>query len=134
VVAGLCEMGKTVVLITHDTEEAYRLADRAAVVTARQLVALGTPDELAARTSAGPSVISFLRPAGIGSADLPPLDGEVEVANGRVVVRSTALTGDLHAVTGWASTRGIELEGLQLERGSFEDTYLELIGVGEGRG
>jgi hypothetical protein len=45
-----------------------------------------------------------------------------------------ALTGDLHVLTGWASARGVELDGLQLERGSFEDTYLELIGAGEGRG
>ncbi|MFU8841023.1 MAG: ABC transporter ATP-binding protein [Nitriliruptoraceae bacterium] len=134
VVAGLCDIGKTVVLTTHYMEEAYRLADRVAVVADGRLVALGTPDELAARTAAGRSVLSFLLPAGVGSADLPRLDGEVEVTDERVVVRSTSLTEDLHTVTGWASTRGVELDGLQLERGSFEDTYLELIGAGEGRG
>ncbi len=45
------------------------------------------------------------------------------------MVRSRSLTSDLHVVTGWAGTRGVELEGLALERGSFEDTYLELIGA-----
>jgi ABC-2 type transport system ATP-binding protein len=134
VVAGLCDIGKTVVLTTHYMEEAYRLADRVAVVAGGRLVALGTPDELAARTAAGRSVLSFLLPAGVGSADLPSLDGEVEVADERVVVRSASLTEDLHAVTGWATTRGVELDGLQLQRGSFEDTYLELIGAGDGRG
>jgi ABC-2 type transport system ATP-binding protein len=134
VVAGLCDVGKTVVLTTHYMEEAYRLADRVAVVAGGRLVALGTPDELAARTAAGRSVLSFLLPAGVGSADLPSLDGEVEVADERVVVRSASLTEDLHTVTGWAGTRGVELDGLQLERGSFEDTYLELIGAGDGRG
>jgi ABC-2 type transport system ATP-binding protein len=134
VVAGLCDVGKTVVLTTHYMEEAYRLADRVAVVAGGELAALGTPDELAARTSAGRSVLTFLLPAGVGSADLPSLDGEVEVEDDRVVVHSTSLTKDLHTVTGWAGARGVELDGLQLERGSFEDTYLELIGAGGGRG
>ena len=134
VVAGLCEVGKTVVLTTHYMEEAYRLADRVAVVARGELVALGTPEELVARTSAGRSALSFVLPAGVSGAELPQLDGEVELDDQRVVVRSLALTADLHTVTGWAGARGIELDGLALERGSFEDTYLELIGAGEDRG
>jgi ABC-2 type transport system ATP-binding protein len=134
VVAGLCDGGKTVILTTHYMEEASRLADRVAVVAGGRLVALGTPDELVARTAAGRSVLSFVLPAGVGRADLPTLDGEVDLLDDRVVVRSTALTGDLHTLTGWARARGAALDDLQLERGSFEDTYLELIGAGEGRG
>jgi len=134
VVAGLCEVGKTVVLTTHYMEEAYRLADRVAVVARGELVALGTPEELVARTSAGRSVLRFLLPTGVSGSELPQLDGEVELEDQRVVVRSLALTADLHTVTGWAGARGIELDGLALERGSFEDTYLELIGAGEDRG
>ncbi len=134
VVAGLCEVGKTVILTTHYMEEAYRLADRVAVVARGELVALGTPEELAARTSAGRSVLSFLLPAGLEEVDLPPLAGEVALEDQRVVIRSLSLTADLHAVTGWAATREVELDGLALQRGSFEDTYLELIGAGEDRG
>lgn len=133
VVAGLCELGKTVVLTTHYMEEAYRLADRVAVVAGGELVALGTPDELAARTSAGRSVLTFRLPTSLDAAELPTLKGDIEVEVDRVVVRSDALTADLHTVTGWASERGIELEGIQLQRGSFEDTYLELIGAEVGR-
>jgi ABC-2 type transport system ATP-binding protein len=134
VVAGLCDMGKTVVLTTHYMEEAYRLADRVAVIAGGQLAALGTPEQLVARTAVGRSVLTFVLPSGVSGADLPRLDGAVELVDGRVEVRSSSLTGDLHLLTGWASARGVELEGLQLERGSFEDTYLELIGAGEGRG
>lgn len=134
VVAGLCDIGKTVVLTTHYMEEAYRLADRVAVIAGGQLVALGAPDELVARTSAGRSVLSFVLPTTVLASELPGVAGEVELVDGRVVVRSTALTEDLHTLTGWAAERGLDLDGLQLERGSFEDTYLELIGAGEGRG
>lgn len=134
VVAGLCDIGKTVVLTTHYMEEASRLADRVAVVAGGELVALGTPEELTSRTAAGRSVLTFPLPTGVSATDLPSLHGEVEVREDRVVVNSAALTADLHAVTGWAAARGVELDGLQLERGSFEDTYLELIGAGESRG
>jgi ABC-2 type transport system ATP-binding protein len=53
VVASLCDVGKTVLLTTHYMEEAYRLADRVAVVAAGRLVALGTPDELVDLTAGG---------------------------------------------------------------------------------
>ncbi len=39
---------KTVVLVTHDVEEAFVLADRVAVLAAGSLVQVGTPDEIRA--------------------------------------------------------------------------------------
>jgi ABC-2 type transport system ATP-binding protein len=39
-----------------------------------------------------------------------------------------ALTGALHALTGWARARGDELEGLAVTRPSLEDVYLRLTG------
>ena len=32
----------------------------------------------------------------------------------------------LHALTGWALERGVELRGLEVDRPSLEDVYLEL--------
>ncbi len=52
-------------------EEAYRLADRVAVVARGEVVALGTPDGLVARTSAGRSVLTFLLPAGSAAPTSP---------------------------------------------------------------
>src|ERR1700759_1752571 len=46
VVRSLCELGKTVFLTTHSMDEAQSLANRVAVMSAGQIIASGTPDEL----------------------------------------------------------------------------------------
>jgi ABC-2 type transport system ATP-binding protein len=43
---------------------------------------------------------------------------------------SSDTTADLHALTGWAITRGVRLEGLQVNPPSLEDVYLELTDEG----
>ena len=70
VVASLRDLGKTVFLTTHYMEEAQALADRVAIIAHGQIVAQGSPGELAGRGDAA-ARISFRLPAGVASADLP---------------------------------------------------------------
>jgi iron(III) transport system ATP-binding protein len=58
--------GATVVLVTHDQEEALSLADRVAVVDAGRVVQVGPPDDVY-RRPATPFVARF-----VGDADLVP--------------------------------------------------------------
>jgi ABC-2 type transport system ATP-binding protein len=129
VVAGLCQGGKTVLLTTHYMEEAYRLADRVAVVAAGRVVAHGTPDELVDQTAGARAVISFRLPDEVSADELPRIDGELSVDGPAVEVRSAVPTSDLQALTGWATARGLEFDQLRLHRRSFEEAYLELVGA-----
>ena len=129
VVAGLCDTGKTVLLTTHYMEEAYRLADRVAVIAEGRLLALGTPDELMDQAAGDRAVISFRLPVELTEHQLPHLDGEASVDGEEVEIHTPVPTRDLAALTRWAMEHDVELEGLRLQRASFEDAYLDLVGA-----
>jgi ABC-2 type transport system ATP-binding protein len=106
-IAGLGELGKTVVLTTHYMDEAQRLADRVAIVAQGEVVARGTPEDLGDRESR-PATISYR------------LNGE------QVRVETDDPVRALNDLTGRALSEGLELEGLEVSRPSLEDVYLEL--------
>jgi ABC-2 type transport system ATP-binding protein len=129
-VAGLRDLGKTVLLTTHYMEEAQFLADRVAVINRGVVVADDTPDRLGDRGSL-PTRISFHVPpgglppgmAGIeGITVAPESHGEPATAS----FESGAPTADLARLTGWAVEAGIELESLEVRRPTLEDVYLDL--------
>ena len=124
-IRALCAEGRTVVLTTHFMDEAQALADRVAVMRAGELVAQGPPSELAGRDTA-PAEIRFQLPAGITAADLPQLEAAVTVEGSAVLLATERPTATVHAVTGWAVERGLDLPGLTVERPSLEDVYLSL--------
>jgi ABC-2 type transport system ATP-binding protein len=105
-VRSLRTLGKTVLLTTHYLDEAQQLADRVAVLRAGEIVKLGRPSELTARSRAQ---VRYLQ------------DGE------EVVFDTDEPTKALHELTADAVARGIELEGLEVRRATLEDVYLELV-------
>jgi ABC-2 type transport system ATP-binding protein len=122
----LRSLRKTIVLTTHYMEEAQRLADRVAVITAGRIVAEGEPSTLAGREF-GTAVVTFRRPEGVDLRELPfPRDVELEQQDGRVTFRTVAPTRALRELVVWASDRDRELEGLTVTRPSLEDVYLDL--------
>jgi ABC-2 type transport system ATP-binding protein len=127
VIGGLRELGKTVFLTTHYMEEAEHLADRIAVIAEGRIVAEGAPRTLGDRHLSG-AEITFALPSGLGVSDLPAAlaSRAQENGGGRVIVRSTTVTADLHVLAGWALERGVELDDLEVRRPTLEDVYLKL--------
>ncbi len=125
-VGNLRTLDKTVLLTTHYMDEAEHLADRVAVIVHGRLVALGTPEELAAASKAL-SIMSFRLPPGFEAGDLPALDGAL-IHEGVEWRLSTANpTRSLNLLTSWAVERGVEVPSLAVNRPSLEDTYLALV-------
>ncbi len=125
VVAGLRDLGVTVVLTTHYMEEAERLADRIYVLVDGAVRAEGTPATLGGRDCAA-ATIALSQP---GGADLPValLRRMHATSEGRLELRTTAPARDLRALAGWAVDAGVELYDIEVRRPTLEDVYLELI-------
>lgn len=125
VVAGLRELGKTILLTTHYMDEAQALADRVAVIVAGEIVAVGAPAELGGRETA-PARIRVTLPADVALPALPALEGAPERAGEHVELRTHAPLEALHTLTGWALAKGQTLPGLDVSQPSLEDVYLKL--------
>jgi ABC-2 type transport system ATP-binding protein len=132
-VDGLRALGKTVLLTTHYMDEAEHLADRVAVIVRGRLVAVGTPEELAAAGETA-SILSFRLPPGVEATDLPPLDGEFVREGLEWQLPTPHPTRSLSVLTSWAVDRGIEVPSLSVSRPSLEDTYLALVGQADADG
>ena len=106
-IAGLRDLGKTVLLTTHYMDEAQRLADRVAILARGEIVAAGTPEDLGDRRSR-PTTITYR------------LDGE------EVSVQTQTPVATLHELTGRAVEQGLELDGLEVTQPNLEEIYLSL--------
>ena len=118
-IAGLRELGKTILLTTHYMDEAERLSDCLAVIADGRIVAGGTVTSL--REQRTGTVITFRAASGI-------LDGleSRRLDDGRVTIETDEPTRVLHQLTSRAADAGLQLEELRVAPVSLEDIYLEL--------
>jgi ABC-2 type transport system ATP-binding protein len=125
-IARLRRAGVTVLLTTHELEEAERTADRIVIIDRGRVVASGTPAEL----TSGGSQTYFEATAGIDTVALSEALGAVvtEPTTGEYVVAcppSPVLTASL---TAWLAERDINMTGLRAGKERLEDVFLRVTG------
>jgi ABC-2 type transport system ATP-binding protein len=126
---------RTVILTTHDMEEADKLADRVAIIDRGRLLVLDTPKGL--KEADGGEEILELR---FEEAD----PGRVEALARSLAARGFALSqapGQFHvmakevvagiaSVTEASAAAGLTIEDLRIRRRSLEDVFMSLTGRG----
>jgi ABC-2 type transport system ATP-binding protein len=126
VVAGLRDDGVTVVLTTHDLDEAERLADHVVILDHGLVVAAGSPDEL---RSADVAEVRFGAPAGLQVSELATHLGAPvrEVTDGEYLVQAEGTPALVAALTAWLADRDLALADLRAGRQRLEDVFLRLV-------
>ena len=136
IIEGVRRRGRTVVLTTHNMEEAERLCGRVAVVDHGRIVGLDTPASLIAAHAPG-TTIEFDAPFGVEKRLLASLDGVDRVtANGRVAVSTRApervLRQLLDPTAPWLlrgdEDRDVMIGDLRVHQGTLEDVFIALTG------
>jgi ABC-2 type transport system ATP-binding protein len=121
--------GHTVLLTTHNIDEAERLCDRIAIMNQGRIVAAGTPLELIARSTAATSVfVSTVQPIDRNVlADIPGI-GDVAIEDAGFRFSAVEVTRTLAALMERLNARGIELGELHVQKATLEDVLIELTG------
>lgn len=133
VISAFQDAGRTVLMSTHDMDEAAKLCNRVAVIVAGKIVALGSPDELT-RAYGSRSTVSFTVPtmehvqlvramADVGELVFEPQKSGVRV---RVVTDSA---DDL--VRKATFNLGLQAREFSVQHGTLEDAFLDLARSGE---
>ena len=126
------DRGITVLLSTHDMQEATELCDRVGILAGGRLRAVGTPDELM-RDRIGGATVSFVIDEAVDLASLRHYLGTSEVSvdvtgsGTRVVVRTSDPDDVVRKLTFSPTLRA---RGFHVQLRTLEDVYLELTGDG----
>lgn len=116
----MVDRGKTVLLTTHYLQEADALADRVAVINKGEIVAVGTPGEIKAKTS-GKRIRCI---TSLSLATLRQLPGVREVKEDREAVEIHA--GEAESIVRELLARDANLSGLEVTSAGLEEAFLAL--------
>ncbi len=123
--------GVTVLVTTHELDEAERVADRVLIVDRGRLVAAGTPAEL--REAAPVEEVRFAATGGLDVSGLAEAVGAPveEVTPGEYRVAAAGTPAMVATITGWLAERDVVLHDLRAGRQRLEDVFLRLTDPGD---
>jgi ABC-2 type transport system ATP-binding protein len=125
--------GVTIVLTTHNMDEAERLADLVHVIDRGRMVASGTPFELTRGTGHStirlvltepfpPGAPESLRQALGADTDVRPINDQ------SLLITGPADASTLATVSSWCAEHGVLPESLSLGQRTLEDVFLQITG------
>jgi ABC-2 type transport system ATP-binding protein len=134
-VAALHADGVTVVLTTHDMDEATKLCDRVGIVDHGKLLTLDTPDELTKNLPGSNTVSVSVSPNGHDSAKITQVLSEVdgaqrveEIGNMFRVYTDADTSVTLPAVLNVLRDLDVTVSDVAIGKPSLEDVFIHLTG------
>ena len=124
---------KTVVLTTHNTDEADRMSDRIAIIDNGRLLRIDTPENLKKTAGAG-DVLEFtvqtdegtdLRESGI---DFQTITRNVTIVGSNILIRELNAIELIPAVTATLREKGFTCSEIKMRANTLEDVFIQLTG------
>jgi len=129
IIAGLSATGKTVLLSTHNLEEAGSLCDQIGILHEGRIIANASPAALIARSSANPRV-SFHTALPLDPPRVATLPGVLNHSpqGNSWVVGTNDVNQTISALVRELAAADNELLDLHIQRPTLEDVFIELTG------
>jgi ABC-2 type transport system ATP-binding protein len=124
---------KTVILTTHNMDEADRLADRVAIIDRGKLLLIDTPQNLK-RTIGDGDVLELVLANGnqttidLFVSDLTRSGMNVKISSNSVLIRHQYIVEKLAWIKSTAEELGLSLAELKIRENSLEDVFIHLTG------
>ena len=126
-IEGMKRDGHTVLITTHQLEEAEALCDRIAIIDRGKVIAADTPRAIMARSQALQAVTLVTTPPvdREALASLPAVR-DVEITATEARFRTTEAGRTLAALTALLQAQHLEIVELQMRKATLQDVFLEL--------
>jgi ABC-2 type transport system ATP-binding protein len=127
---------KTVILTTHNMDEAERLADRVAIIDHGELLVLDTPDALKNQVGDG-DVLEIGLKTPLPQADVEPLTEDLaalgnsallDPQRSRLTIRVASAVSALPAILERLENAGATPSDVRLRENTLEDVFIQLTG------
>ena len=122
---------KTVILTTHNMDEADRVADRVAIIDHGKLLTLDTPEALKRRVGEGDvleMVVEGTQPIDCAVTAITPIIPDVSAIGSTIVIRGRGVVESLPAILEAVRGAGFCLGDVRLRENTLEDVFLTLTG------
>jgi len=133
IIIDLNKEGRTVLLTTHQIEEADRLCQRVGIIDLGRLIALNTPEELK-NSSEGMRALEIKVLNGVDQQRWLPIIREAEgvdnvfLAEGKIRVLSKDLPQVIPTVVELVNKHGGKIENISVAQPTLEDAFINLTG------
>jgi ABC-2 type transport system ATP-binding protein len=121
---------KTIILTTHNMDEADRMADRVAIIDHGQLLTVDTPEALKRKVGEGDVLEIELKdgPMDRAMATITPLVPEISATNHTLVIRARGVVELLPAILDALHSVGAHPGEVRLRANTLEDVFISLTG------
>jgi len=124
---------KTVIVTTHNMDEAERIADRVAIIDSGKLLRLDTPDQLKRSIGEGDILEMHLhcsKPSGLSRAEeyLKAVGYSVNRMEDRFVIRARNLVSRIHEIHQVLEKEKVDIREMKIRQNTLEDVFIHLTG------
>lgn len=126
---------KTVILTTHDMDEADRLSDRVAIIDHGRILTTDTPENLKEKTGAGDIIQVRISGANQDTLDkllnaLPPMFTEKKYSDGLLLLGARDIIELIPIVNKTLKDFNIHIDDMNIRKRTLEDAFISMTGRG----